>query len=149
MCDRHNGTRIGPRRLQAVGTAVRTRDRSLLATGGSRALYIAVLKYALPCVVWLPFDAPTLTVQRLGRIEKSRAVRKHGTSAMASPKASYHWAVQPISFVLELDGEEKKLLSTWMMIVQEQLEKKDKHYWNINARANRLRAKIRDLKPLE
>jgi hypothetical protein len=57
--------------------------------------------------------------------------------------------MQPIAFVLELDGEEKKLLATWMMIVQEQLEKKDKHYWNIHARANRLRAKIRDLKPLE
>ena len=51
--------------------------------------------------------------------------------------------------MLELDGEEKKLLATWMMIVQEQLEKKDKHYWNINARANKLRSKIRDLKPLE
>ena len=36
--------------------------------------------------------------------------------------------MQPISFVLELDEEEKKLLATWMMIVQEQLERKDKHY---------------------
>jgi len=58
------------------------------------------------------------------------------------------WAMQPISFLLELDEEEKKLLATWMMIVQEQLERKDKHYWNINARANRLRAKIRDLRPV-
>jgi hypothetical protein len=56
--------------------------------------------------------------------------------------------MQPISFLLELDEEEKKLLATWMMIVQEQLERKDKHYWNINARANRLRAKIRDLRPV-
>ena len=56
--------------------------------------------------------------------------------------------MQPISFVLKLDEEEKKLLATWMMIEQEQLERKDKHYWNINARANRLRAKIRDLKPV-
>jgi hypothetical protein len=50
--------------------------------------------------------------------------------------------------VLELHEQQNKLLATWMMIVQEQLERKDKHYWNINARANRLRAKIRDLKPV-
>src|SRR6266849_2584986 len=52
---------------------------------------------------------------------------------------------QPTTYVLELDEEEKKLLVGWMMVVQEQLAKKDKHYWNINARANRLLGKILSL----
>jgi hypothetical protein len=45
---------------------------------------------------------------------------------------------QPTTYMLELDEEEKKILAGWMMVVHEQLAKKDKHYWNINARANRL-----------
>jgi hypothetical protein len=62
----------------------------------------------------------------------------------------YHWVMQqPTTYVLELDEEEKRLLAGWMMVVHEQLAKKDKHYWNINARANRLLGKIRNLKPLE
>jgi hypothetical protein len=33
---------------------------------------------------------------------------------------------QPTTYVLELDEEEKKLLAGWMMVVHEQLTKKDK-----------------------
>jgi len=65
-----------------------------------------------------------------------------------TPKESYHGPCNRYLSCWSLTKKKKKLLATWMMIVQEQLERKDKHYWNINARANRLRAKIRDLRPV-
>ena len=57
--------------------------------------------------------------------------------------------LQATTYVLELDEEDKKLLAGWMMVLHEQLAKKEKHYWNVNARANRLLGKIRNLKPLQ
>jgi hypothetical protein len=56
---------------------------------------------------------------------------------------------RPTTYRLEIDEEEKKILAAWMMIVQEALQKRDKHYWNVNARANTLLGRIRDLKPVE